>query len=172
MIILFIWENDVDTTFYIVKIEKDEKFILRVPPIHKLSKFVQNNQWNSLIEELRKLSSYEVTEYIIIKKAMLFSYLFEDDKEIVISNQSERHLIDQNGKEWFLPKGKVAVNQEVLSEYLRFSHSDAERSFEHQEHIFRLTKIKLLKDKNPLKLQKQLKQLKKATTTSFSIKSL
>ncbi|MFU1836498.1 hypothetical protein ACM6QY_13855, partial [Enterococcus faecium] len=81
---------------------------------HKLSKFVQNNQWNSLIEELRKLSSYEVTEYIIIKKAMLFSYLFEDDKEIVISNQSERHLIDQNGKEWFLPKGKVAVNQEVL----------------------------------------------------------
>ncbi|EGO8959776.1 hypothetical protein D3I12_14230, partial [Enterococcus faecalis] len=43
---------------------------------------------------------------------------------------------------------------------------------EHQEHIFRLTKIKLLKDKNPLKLQKQLKQLKKATTTSFSIKSL
>ncbi|EJZ8849931.1 hypothetical protein OIX16_002382, partial [Enterococcus faecalis] len=84
MIILFIWENDVDTTFYIVKIEKDEKFILRVPPIHKLSKFVQNNQWNSLIEELRKLSSYEVTEYIIIKKAMLFSYLFEDDKEIVI----------------------------------------------------------------------------------------
>lgn len=59
-----------------------------------------------------------------------------------------------------LPKGKVAVNQEVLSEYLRFSHSDAERSFEHQEHIFRLTKIKLLKDKNPLKLQKQLKQLK------------
>ena len=133
MIILFIWENDLDTTFYIVKIEKDEKFILRVPPIHKLSKFVQNNQWNSLIEELRKLSSYEVTEYIIIKKAMLFSYLFEDDKEIVISNQSERHLIDQNGKEWFLPKGKV---------------------------------------KNPLKLQKQLKQLKKATTTSFSIKSL
>lgn len=44
MIILFIWENDLDTTFYIVKIEKDEKFILRVPPIHKLSKFVQNNQ--------------------------------------------------------------------------------------------------------------------------------
>ena len=34
-----------------------------------------------------------------------------------------------------LPKGKVAVNQEVLSEYLRFSHSDAERSFEHQEHF-------------------------------------
>ena len=52
MIILFIWENDVDTTFYIVKIGKDEKFILRVPPIHKLSEFVQNNQWNSLIEEL------------------------------------------------------------------------------------------------------------------------
>ena len=70
-----------------------------------------------------------------------------------------------------LPKGKVAVNQEVLSEYLRFSHSDAERSFEHQEHIFRLTKIKLLKDKNPLKLQKQLKQLKSYNNV-FSIKSL
>lgn len=66
---------------------------------------------------------------------MLFR-IFEDDKEIVISNQSERHLIDQNGKEWFYQKEKVAVNQEVLSEYLRFSHSDAERSFEHQEHIF------------------------------------
>ena len=82
MIILFIWENDVDTTFYIVKIEKDEKFILRVPPIHKLSKFVQNNQWNSLIEELRKLSSYEVTEYIIIK-SNAFSYLLKTIKKLL-----------------------------------------------------------------------------------------
>ncbi|MFP9178583.1 hypothetical protein ACLI2M_03305 [Enterococcus faecalis] len=83
MIILFIWENDLDTTFYIVKIEKDEKFILRVPPIHKLSKFVQNNQWNSLIEELRKLSSYEVTEYIIIKKAMLFRIFLKTIKKLL-----------------------------------------------------------------------------------------
>nr|MDK8213911.1 hypothetical protein [Enterococcus faecalis] len=61
---LFIWENDVDTTFYIVKIGKDEKFILRVPPIHKLSEFVQNNQWNSLDKETgffqkRKNSKWE-----------------------------------------------------------------------------------------------------------------
>lgn len=174
---LFVIEDGLQTTFYLYLLQGGKKKLLRFSPNLQLpdgESLAQKYMQLSITDFLRLLhgmTRVEVKDYIIGTKEKIIDFLLKDRTSMTIENPQA--FVYGAGKTTF-SKGEITVDKKGLSEFMTYpsDESNPQGIFERQEHMLRLIRNELLREKRLTAIPRKFSRLKKSIETNVGLSDM
>gem|GEM_PF-3412233 len=180
MNLLVVLENSDRATFYVVKLNKQSRELIRINPYGKYfskSNLVQlyfTSGINEIAEVISKLTMFTIDRYIILNQIQVVALLYQEVEQIIVTNPvSFENQVNGEGTHHFAT-GKLTLSQSQLLSFIQYPETEVvdRAALTRQEHVLRLIKNYLLKNKNPFQLRKRFQSLLNQLQTDLSFKDL
>ncbi|MFB8538695.1 hypothetical protein [Enterococcus thailandicus] len=166
MKILAILDDKNQSTFYLYS-QKENSLKRMAPSLKiendKIGSLFFNMELSEFLKEINNIFPYD--RYIVIPKQQFVEQLLEGTEVIEVSNPSD---FTHNGS--YFQKGNLKLSQEELVDFFEFNED--KDTFTRQEHVFRLATQKVIKERNPLNIHKEIKRMLSIMKTDITLPSI
>ncbi|WP_086350717.1 hypothetical protein [Candidatus Enterococcus clewellii] len=175
--ILFIIEDGLKTTFYLYVLREGKKRLIRFSPDLLLAdgesmaqKFITLSM-EELLVLFEKLANLTIKNYVVGSKKEIVGFLLREEQSITINN-SQAFVYE--AEEITFKQGKMVADRRTLEAFISYQvdEGNAQGIYERQEHVLRLLKNDLLRDKRITAMPKRFNQLKKLIRTNIGVSDL
>lgn len=176
MTMLFVIEDGGQTTFYVYVLQGGKKKLMRFAPDllltdgERLAQKYDQLSITDFLVLLKAMTGLEIKSYIIGTKEKIVDFLMKDNKKVTISNPATFVY----GKETVFEQGKLTVDKKELVEFITYQLDKEQQQgiFERQEHVLRLIKNELLRDKRLTALPRKFNRLKQSIETNLGLSGM
>lgn len=175
--ILFIIEDGLKTTFYLYVLREGKKRLIRFSPDLFLAdgesmaqKFITLSM-EELLVLFEKLTNLTIKNYVVGSKKEIVGFLLREEQSVTINNPQ---VFVYEAEEITFKQGKMVADRRTLEAFISYQvdEGNAQGIYERQEHVLRLLKNDLLRDKRITAMPKRFNQLKKLIQTNIGVSDL
>lgn len=175
--ILFIIEDGLKTTFYLYILREGKKRLIRFSPNllftdgESLAQKFITLSMDELLTLFGTLTQLTIKNYVVGNKKEIVGFLLRNESSILISNPQ---AFTYEAEDIIFNQGKVRADQRLLEAFISYQvdEGNAQGIYERQEHVLRLLKNDLLRDKRITAMPKRFNQLKKLIRTNIGVSDL